>query len=96
MNDSNVDLVQQGIELAVRAGPLADSQRARADHQQRAPAEDDGRGVREFHGGHAAPSGGTMLGRNRCAACCCGEGLERKKESGQTVDIDNCIRNTSW
>lgn len=25
MNDSNVDLVQQGIELAVRAGPLADS-----------------------------------------------------------------------
>jgi DNA-binding transcriptional LysR family regulator len=25
MNDANVDLVQQGIELAVRAGPLADS-----------------------------------------------------------------------
>ena len=25
MNDTNVDLVQQGIELAVRAGPLADS-----------------------------------------------------------------------
>jgi DNA-binding transcriptional LysR family regulator len=25
MNDSNVDLVQHGIELAVRAGPLADS-----------------------------------------------------------------------
>lgn len=25
MNDSNVDLVQKGIELAVRAGPLADS-----------------------------------------------------------------------
>ncbi|WDZ95057.1 LysR family transcriptional regulator [Herbaspirillum sp. WKF16] len=25
MNDSNVDLVQQGMELAVRAGPLADS-----------------------------------------------------------------------
>ncbi|WP_445286438.1 LysR substrate-binding domain-containing protein [Variovorax atrisoli] len=26
MNDTNVDLVQQGIELAVRAGPLADSE----------------------------------------------------------------------
>ncbi|NUU01970.1 LysR family transcriptional regulator [Herbaspirillum robiniae] len=25
MNDANVDLVQQGVELAVRAGPLADS-----------------------------------------------------------------------
>lgn len=25
MNDANVDLVQQGIELAIRAGPLADS-----------------------------------------------------------------------
>lgn len=25
MNDTNIDLVQQGIELAVRAGPLADS-----------------------------------------------------------------------
>ncbi|WPB59220.1 LysR family transcriptional regulator [Xylophilus sp. GOD-11R] len=26
MNDSNVDLVQQGLELAVRAGPLSDSE----------------------------------------------------------------------
>lgn len=26
MNDANVDLVQQGLELAVRAGPLADSE----------------------------------------------------------------------
>ncbi len=26
LNDTNVDLVQQGIELAVRAGPLADSE----------------------------------------------------------------------